>query len=83
MNPSHLLETLLCLTPVLVTLGYLGLCRVSPFGRCRSCHGTGRARLQFGRVSRACRRCDGTGIRIRIGTRAINQATRLYRDGAS
>ncbi|MDR7278397.1 hypothetical protein J2S41_005175 [Catenuloplanes atrovinosus] len=83
MHPSHLLETLLCTIPVLVTIGYFGFCRISPFGRCRVCRGTGRARRQYGRVSRACRRCDGTGLRVRTGTRAINRAARLYRDGAS
>ncbi|GAB7041054.1 hypothetical protein JCM9533A_49040 [Catenuloplanes niger JCM 9533] len=83
MHPSHLLGILLCLTPVLVAISYCGLCQIRPFARCRVCRGTGRARRQFGRVSRACRRCDGTGLRVRAGTRAVNRAARLYRDGTN
>ncbi|GAB7049114.1 hypothetical protein JCM9534A_42400 [Catenuloplanes indicus JCM 9534] len=83
MHPSQLLETLPCLASLLVAISYLGLCRINPFARCRVCRGSGRARRQFGRVSRACRRCDGTGLRVRAGTRAINRAARLYRDGTN
>jgi hypothetical protein len=80
-NPSHLLAVLLCLGLPLLTIGYLALCRIAPFRRCRTCHGTGLARRQFGRVSRPCRRCDATGLRLRYGTHLINEARRIHRDG--
>ena len=81
MTPSTLLGTLCCLALPLLTLGYLGLCQISPFRRCRACAGTGLARRQYGRVSRPCRRCDATGIRLRFGTHLINEARRIHRDG--
>lgn len=81
MDPSALLGTLLCLGLPFLTLGYLLLCRVLPFRRCRTCAGTGRAPRQYGRVSRPCRRCDATGIRLRYGTHLINEAMRTHRDG--
>ncbi|MEU7868034.1 hypothetical protein [Dactylosporangium sp. NPDC049140] len=81
MNPLDLLAILLCLCLPLVTGGYLALCRIAPFRRCRTCGGTGLARRQFGRVSRPCRRCDATGLRIRYGIHLINELRRIHRDG--
>lgn len=81
MTPSYLLAALLCLGGPLLTFGYLALCLVAPFRRCRVCAGTGLARRQFGRVSRPCRRCDATGLRLRYGAHLINEARRIHRDG--
>nr|BFE64985.1 hypothetical protein GCM10020063_095110 [Dactylosporangium thailandense] len=81
MNPLDLLAGLLCLGLPTITFGYLALCRIAPFRRCRTCGGTGLARRQYGRVSRSCRRCDATGLRLRYGAHLINEARRLHRDG--
>ncbi|MEU4092997.1 hypothetical protein [Streptomyces sp. NPDC026673] len=68
-----------------VTLGYAALCAGSPFGRCRTCAGLGFALThdRKGRPKRgkACRRCKGTGHRIRAGRWLFNRAQRIYRDG--
>ncbi|MFG1658085.1 hypothetical protein ACGFIY_16310 [Micromonospora chersina] len=59
-----------------VTLGYAGLCWVSPFTTCQRCAGTGRTTTRFLRRPRACRRCD-RGMRLRIGRRVFNFFHRL------
>jgi hypothetical protein len=80
-NPLDLLAMLACGLLPLITFGYLALCRIAPFRRCRTCAGTGLARRQYGRVSRPCRRCDATGLRLRCGTHAINELRRIHHDG--
>ncbi|MFI6229061.1 hypothetical protein ACIBCR_17300 [Micromonospora echinospora] len=67
-----MIASLPCLALIIVTLGYLAACVVSPFGRCRTCHATGRTRSRLGRVRRDCRRCAGTGLRLRVGRHVIN-----------
>ncbi|MFE6686581.1 hypothetical protein ACFVFQ_08885 [Streptomyces sp. NPDC057743] len=69
----------------IVTICYVGLCVISPFGNCRKCRGFGyqlkkdrRGRLRPGRI---CRRCHGDRKRIRIGRHLFNAAARLHRDG--
>ncbi|MFI5754642.1 hypothetical protein [Streptomyces sp. NPDC051569] len=70
---------------LLVTLGYAGVCAVSPFGNCRKCSGWGFAMKtdRKGRSKRGkdCRRCQATGKRIRIGRHLYNAAARLHHDG--
>ncbi|MFJ9914717.1 hypothetical protein [Actinacidiphila glaucinigra] len=70
---------------LLVTLGYGATCAASPFGRCRKCQGFGfeMSRDRKGRLKRGkdCRRCKGTGHRIRTGRWLYNRAVRLYREG--
>lgn len=68
-----------------VTLGYVALCAVSPFGACRKCRGFGfqvktnrRGKVRRGRD---CRRCQGHGRRIRIGRRLYNRTSRIHREG--
>lgn len=51
---------------------YALACLITPFGRCRRCHGTGRYRRPAGRVSRPCSRCKGTGKRLRWGRHVSN-----------
>lgn len=78
-----------------VTLGYGGACWLKPFTHCDRCKGHGVApsglsdRLRYGarpehRAVRGlpnCPRCRGTGLRLRIGRRAYNHLTRIYREG--
>nr|WP_307826308.1 hypothetical protein [Micromonospora humida] len=59
---------------------YLILCAVSPWGRCRRCHGRRSHRTAIG-TRRDCPRCDGTGIRVRTGRRLIDHIRAEYRDG--
>ncbi|WP_405790634.1 hypothetical protein OG753_28240 [Streptomyces sp. NBC_00029] len=70
---------------LLFTLGYAGLCASSPFGRCRKCNGLGFALThdRKGKPKRGkhCRRCDGHGIRIRVGRHLYNLWARTYRNG--
>jgi hypothetical protein len=59
----------LCL-PV-VTLGYIIWCSASPWGTCTRCR----------RTSRTCSRCDGTGMRPRLGWQLWTYLRSVYRDG--
>ncbi|MGN9890587.1 hypothetical protein [Micromonospora sp. L31] len=59
---------------------YLILCAVSPWGRCRRCHGRRYHRTAIG-TRRDCRRCDGTGRRVRIGRRLAEYVRTEYRAG--
>ncbi|GAA0386677.1 hypothetical protein [Streptomyces luteireticuli] len=70
---------------ILLTLGYIGVCVVSPWKTCRRCNGLGfqlthtkRGKPQRGKH---CRRCDGHGIRIRRGRHLYNLWARTYRTG--
>ncbi|MEU9117658.1 hypothetical protein AB0D04_39490 [Streptomyces sp. NPDC048483] len=81
MTPTSLAITF----PLIVTLCYVALCAVSPFGNCRKCKGFGyalktdrRGRLRPGKT---CRRCRGDRKRIRVGRHLFNVAMRLHRDG--
>ena len=80
---TPLLTAIACL--LAVTLGYVGLCAVSPFGRCRKCGGLGfqlrHDRRGTPRRGKRCRRCRGHGIRIRAGRWLFNRAAALHRDG--
>ncbi|MER6251370.1 hypothetical protein ABT224_08335 [Streptomyces sp. NPDC001584] len=70
---------------LLFTFGYAVLCAASPFGRCRKCNGLGFALThdRKGKPKRGkhCRRCDGHGIRIRVGRHLYNLWARTYRNG--
>lgn len=68
-----------------LTLCYIALCAISPFGTCRKCRGFGfhlktnrRGQLRRGKD---CRRCDGYGKRIRLGRWLYNRAARLHDQG--
>jgi hypothetical protein len=72
MHPLISLASTLTLPAALVTLGYAGLCLVSPFGPCRRC------RNKTTRRGRGhCHRCGGTRLRLRLGRRAYNLARYL------
>ncbi|TCB95813.1 hypothetical protein E0H26_18600 [Micromonospora zingiberis] len=77
--------TTILLLASLATLGYaawyLILCSVSPWERCRRCHGARSHRTAIG-TRRDCPRCDGTGIRVRIGRRLLDYIRTEYRAGS-
>ncbi|MEU5724684.1 hypothetical protein ABZ783_23045 [Micromonospora sp. NPDC047738] len=81
MTPRDLLAALPCLALALATLGYLAVCVVAPFGRCGTCDGTGRKRSPLTRAGRECRRCAGTGLRLRVGRHVINHIKDEYEAG--
>lgn len=58
---------------------YLLACVAFPFRKCRVCKGMGRFTSgTFGGI-RMCARCDGTGLRLRAGRRALNAVRRNRR----
>ncbi|GAA1423087.1 hypothetical protein ACFQZ4_54365 [Catellatospora coxensis] len=65
---------------VLLTLGYIGLCWLLPFRRCQNCTGTGWTRTPLLRRTRPCRRCNGDGVRLRVGRRLFNHFAHLRRN---
>ena len=73
--------TLLALAAVLLTLGYLLVCRVWPYAACLRCGGDGKLRSPSGRTWRRCRRCGGSGERLRIGRRVINHFRETHHHG--
>lgn len=78
MSPTAGLLAALSLLPLAtITLGYVLLCWVRPFGPCPHCHGTARTESRFTRRTRPCRHCDHTGLRLRVGRRACNALRRL------
>lgn len=81
MNPVTLASISASFALIIITLRYLFVCYVRPFGRCRKCKGERRIRNRIGRGSRYCRRCNGTGLRLRWGRHLLNYARRLHRDG--
>jgi hypothetical protein len=70
----------------IITIGYITLCARVPFGRCRRCKGFGfiirRTRSGHLRRGRDCRRCNATGVRLRIGRRIWNAWDRARQDSA-
>lgn len=65
---------------LVAALGYYAvLCAVKPFAPCRRCHGTGGI-LRFGKP-RACPRCRGKRLRLRVGRRAHNSWRRTHEAG--
>ena len=56
---------------LIVTVGYLLWCVVSPWAECSHCHGNPR---------RHCRHCDATGKRPRLAWRALAYLLRAWRD---
>ncbi|MFH8785041.1 hypothetical protein [Streptomyces roseoverticillatus] len=70
---------------IFLTLCYAVICAVSPFGACRKCGGWGAKirQTRSGRLKRGreCRRCEGQGLRLRVGRRLYNSVVELHRDG--
>lgn len=75
------------MTPLLaataVILGYALLCWGLPFGRCFRCKKTGtRPRLITRRLT-TCRRCKGSGLRLRYGRAAFNYLAQVHADATA
>lgn len=64
---------------LLALVGYVALCAVQPFARCRKCAGRGEVE-RFGKV-RTCPRCRGKRLRLRTGRRAHNAWRRTHEAG--
>jgi DnaJ-class molecular chaperone len=54
-------------TLLVITLGYLAACAVTPTRTCRHCGGTGMVRRSFSRAPVECRACAGNGTHLRAG----------------
>jgi len=68
------------LAATLLILGYAALCWVLPFGGCWRCHKTGTHPRLLTRRLTTCRRCKGSGLRLRHGRRAFNYLARVHAD---
>jgi hypothetical protein len=60
---------------------YLLTCLVWPFGKCRRCKGAGRFKSPFGNAYRHCGKCDGSGLRVRLGRHVINHIRATHKAG--
>ncbi|MGW6505113.1 hypothetical protein [Nonomuraea angiospora] len=56
-----------------ITLSYIVVCLISPWGTCTRCRPGGR--------NRTCRACNGSGKRPRLGWQIYVYLRRLHRDG--
>ncbi len=65
---------------IAVGLYYAVACWWTPFVTCRRCDGT-KLRTDWRGREKPCRRCRGTGYRLRIGRRIHNRATALHERG--
>lgn len=65
-------EVIVTATLIAAVFIYVLLCWILPFGRCRACSGIGNRRTLLLRRVTSCRRCKGTGLRLRIGRRLYN-----------
>lgn len=70
---------LLLLIAIAVAAIYLISCRIWPFGPCLVCGGDGKRRSPSGKAWRRCRRCRGTGMRLRAGRYLINHVSESAR----
>lgn len=57
---------------VIWVAGYAVACWIWPFAACRKCDGAGKHRSPTGKAWRKCRRCKGSGGRVRTGRKAFN-----------
>jgi hypothetical protein len=70
----------LTLTATALVVGYVLLCWIKPFGRCWRCRRTGSHKRLITRRLRTCRRCRGSGLRLRHGRRIFNYFARIHRE---
>jgi hypothetical protein len=80
LNPHLTLAIGGSILAAVITFRYLTLCWIKPFRACRKCGGRGRLATPLGRLTRQCRRCRGTGLRLRLGRHAINHYRRIHAD---
>ena len=57
---------------VIAVLVYALACAVTPFAQCRRCDGNGKYRKPHGRAWHPCKRCKGSGHRLRWGRHVSN-----------
>lgn len=69
-----------CAVLLLVLGCYAVLCAVKPFAPCRKCRGAGE--IERFRKVRACPRCRGDKLRLRLGRRAHNAWRRTHEAGS-
>ncbi|MEU0564099.1 hypothetical protein ABZ297_01715 [Nonomuraea sp. NPDC005983] len=81
MDPVAFLAITTATLVAFVTFRYAVACWIHPFGTCRKCHGKRHLPNRIGRGTHECRRCQGTGLRLRWGRYAYNFARRLCTDG--
>jgi hypothetical protein len=62
----------LALAAITVASGYAVAAWIWPYTNCLKCHGDGKLRSPSGRMWRRCKRCGGTGRRLRLGRRVLN-----------
>lgn len=67
-------------TVMVAVAGYLIACWLFPFAACFRCEGSGKKRSSSGRAWRRCRRCKGTGSRLRFGRKVGNWLARTGED---
>lgn len=70
-SPTALI-VILIVAGSIAAAGYAVACWIWPFANCPRCHGSGKHRSPSGRAFRRCRRCKGTGARLRTGRRVAN-----------
>ncbi|HEY3718412.1 MAG TPA: hypothetical protein VGL39_28140 [Jatrophihabitantaceae bacterium] len=68
---------LLALALGTAALIYAMACAVTPFARCRRCDGNGKYRKPTGRAWHPCKRCKGSGHRLRWGRHITNYLHRI------
>lgn len=73
---APLASALLVITPF-VTIGYIVQCLIWPYRSCPRCGGFGQFHGPFSGI-RLCGRCNGTGLRLRVGRRIWNALRRCY-----
>ncbi|TDW98067.1 hypothetical protein [Kribbella sp. VKM Ac-2566] len=71
LHTAGLVATVLLIVTVAVAF-YLFTCVVWPFGKCRRCKGVGKFKSPFGCAYRHCGKCQGSGLRVRLGRHVIN-----------
>ncbi|MFG1818808.1 hypothetical protein ACGFIF_33940 [Kribbella sp. NPDC049174] len=72
--------TVALIVTIAVSLYLLG-CLIWPFGKCRRCKGVGKFKSPFGRAYRHCGKCDGSGLRVRLGRHVINHIRAVHGAG--
>lgn len=73
-------RVILALLALVWLAGYLIACWIWPFAACSKCKGARVYRSPSGKAWRKCRRCKGSGERIRTGRRVWNWLSRAHRD---
>jgi hypothetical protein len=71
---------LLILAALTGAAAYTFACWIWPFRACTKCGGIGRFRSPTGRAWRPCRRCKGSGAKLRTGRRILTYLTRTHRN---